>query len=100
MTQRMRKASPEQLLDRVVDRDSFIEFARALADERKEAEQEEQHDPARFQLGGALEWQNGLVSSFLYGALSYFSEKPLHTPEKNPSWKMFADFLYHGKIIE
>jgi hypothetical protein len=98
--QRMRKASPEELLDRVVDRDSFIEFARALAEERQEAEQDEQRNRVRFQLGGAREWQNGNVASFIYGALDYFSEKPLHTPEKEPSWKMFADFFYHGKIIE
>jgi hypothetical protein len=92
--------TPEQLLDLVHDRDSFIEFVRALAEERDEAEKLEQKEPKRYILDGASDWKNGDVASFLYGALDYFSEKPFHSPEKTPSWKMFADFLYHGKIIE
>ena len=46
-----------------------------------------------------MNWQTGDISSFLYAALHYFTEKPFHQPEKMPSWKMFAEFLYFGKII-
>lgn len=96
----MRTASPEELLDSVVDRDSFITFVRALAEEREEAERMEHDEPVRYQLGGAHNWQNGSISSFLYAALDYFEPKPFHQPEAAPSWRMFAEFLFVGKIYE
>ena len=94
----MRTASPEELLDRVVDRKSFIEFAKALAEEREEAERME--EPARYQFGGAHNWQNGSISSFLHASLAYFDSKPFHEPESAPSWTMLAEILYCGKIYE
>ena len=92
--------TPEELLDNVIDRDSFIAFVNALAAEREQAEEMERGEPVRYQLGGAHNWQNGSISSFLYAGLAYFDPKPLHQPEAVPSWKMLADFLYHGKIYE
>jgi len=99
-TQRVRKGSPAELIERVVDRDSFIEFARALAEEREEAEQMERDEPARYQLDGAQDWKNGCISSFLYASLAYFDAKPYHMPESTPSWRMIAELLYCGKIYE
>ena len=91
---------PEDLLHKVEDRDSFITFVRALAAERERAEEMEREDSTRYRLGGALDWQNRDISSFLYAALDYFESKPLHHPEDSPSWRMFAELLYFGKIIE
>lgn len=92
--------SPEDLLDAVVDRESFVAFVRALATEREEAERMERAEPVRYQLGGAINWQNGDISSFLWASLEYFEPGPFHQPEDSPSWKMFAEFLYFGKIYE
>lgn len=100
ITPHMRTTSPEELLDRVVDRKSFVEFVTALAEERGEAEQMERDEPVRHQVGGAHNWQNGSISSFLYASLAYFDSKPFHEPESAPSWKMLADILYYGKIYE
>jgi len=91
---------PEELLDKVVDRDSFIAFVEALAAERAEAMELEKADPKFYCLDGAFNWKNADISSYLYAALSYFHERPLSKPEKTPSWRMFADFLWCGKIIE
>ena len=91
---------PEELLNKVSDRESFIAFVIALAAESEAAEQKERDEPRRYQMGGAHNWQNGTVSSFLYASLAYFDPKPFHKPETAPGWKMFADFLYHGKIYE
>jgi hypothetical protein len=99
-TPRRRKASPEELLDRVADRESFKEFVAALAEERAEAEQMERDEATRYQLGGAHNWQNGSISSFLYSSLAYFDAKPFHEPESVPSWRMLAEILYYGKIYE
>lgn len=92
--------SPEELLEKVIDRESFIAFVESLARERETAEQLEQDEPVRYQLGGAHGWQNESISSFLHGCMNYFDPKPFHQPESSPSWKMFAEFLYHGKIWE
>ena len=88
------------LLDAVVDRESFVAFVTAMAAEREKAEEMERAEPSRYQLGGALGWENGDISSFLYAALVYFESRPYHQPEDSPSWKMFADLLWFGKIYE
>lgn len=93
-------SSPGELLEGVVDRESFIDFVRAFADERAAAERMEREEPVKYQLGGALNWQNGDISAFLYAALNYFERSPVHRPEEIPSWKMLAEFLHFGKIIE
>jgi hypothetical protein len=92
--------TPEELLDRVTDRNSFIAFVSALAAERQEAQRLERQEPIRYQLGGALGWQNGDIASFLEAALCYFESGPYHQPEAVPNWRVFAEFLYCGKIIE
>jgi hypothetical protein len=90
------------LLDRVIDRDSFVRFVQALAKDRELAEQMELSQPARFSLGGARGWQNGDISSFLFACLAYFSPGPLNPREipTIPSWKTLAEFLWVGKIYE
>ena len=92
--------TPEELLDKVSDRDSFIAFVTGLAAEREQAEQMERNEQGRYQLGGAHNWQNRTISSFLYASLAYVDAKPFHEPEAVPSWKMLADVLYHGKVYE
>ena len=92
--------TPAQLLREVRDRESFIAFVRALADERSRAEEIEKTEPKRYSVDGALNWKNADISSFLYAGLDCFTEKPLRPAEKEASWKAFAHFLYCGKIIE
>ncbi len=84
----------------VQDRDTFVAFVQALAEERERAQEIEHADPQRYQLDGAHGWKNGDISSYLYACLDYFNTKPFHQPATEPSWRMFADFLYFGKIIE
>jgi predicted RNA-binding Zn-ribbon protein involved in translation (DUF1610 family) len=92
--------SLEDLLDRVDDRDSFIAFVDAMAAEREEAERMERTERDRYQFGGALDWQNSDISAFLLAALAYFQPSASRKPESTPSWRMFAAFLYFGKIYE
>ncbi len=91
----------EELLDRVSDRATFIAFVSALAAERESAAKIEKDNPKSYIVDGALDWKNGDIPNFLYAALEYFTDGPLREPiPEQPSWKMFADFLYCGKIIE
>jgi hypothetical protein len=71
-----------------------------LASEREDAQRIESENPQSYIVDGAHNWKNAEIGAFLYAALDYFDVKPLHKPEKDPSWKMFAEFLYCGKIIE
>lgn len=87
--------TPEELLEKVCDRESFIRFVEVLAAERERAERLERESGMNYGLGGALGWQNGSISDFLGASLIY-----LLRPESEPSWKMFADMLYFGKIYE
>jgi hypothetical protein len=49
---------------------------------------------------GAHNWKNGDIHGFLYAALQYFSPGPYHQPASEPSWRMFAEMLWFGKIYE
>ena len=71
-----------------------------MADEREAAERIERANPTAYCVDGALNWKNADIASFLYAALDYFEDKPSRTREEKPSWKMLAEFLYCGKIIE
>jgi hypothetical protein len=93
-------ASPEELLEQVTDRDSFIAFVESLAAEREDAAGLERDNPKTYVLDGAHNWKNGDIEGFLYGALQYFDEGPLHKPESEPSWRVFAEILWCGKIME
>jgi hypothetical protein len=88
-------------LDNVKDKETFIVFVRALAEEREQAQKLEREDPVRYQLGGALDWQNSDIASYLWAALEYFEPHPnLEAVEDTPTWQGFAEFLWMGKIYE
>ncbi len=91
--------TPEALLELVHDRNSFVAFVEALANERDAAELLDRSEPVKYQLGGALGWQNGDISNFLFAALNCF-EHPDNCSSVEPSWQLFAEFLYFGKIYE
>jgi len=76
-----------------------IAFVEALADERAEASEFERADPQRYRLDGAHNWKNGSIDGFLYAALRYFEPGPYHQPKSKPSWRVFAEILWCGKII-
>ncbi|MFO0694483.1 MAG: hypothetical protein U0230_13065 [Polyangiales bacterium] len=91
---------PEELLERVVDRESFVLFLRALAEEGASAEEEERAEPERYRVDGARGWKNGDLSGFLFGCLAHFDPKPLHQPGEEASWRALAEVLYAGKVVE
>lgn len=92
---------PEDLLETVHDRDSFIAFVQSLAEERTKANEVEESSPGTYMVDGALGWANGDIQSYLWACLEYFTDGPLkETPSSEPSWRVFAEILYCGKIIE
>ena len=86
------------LLERVVDRDSLIVFVDALAAERADAASLESDEPLRYSLGGANDWANADIPSFLDGACEYLRH---HVSDgETPTWRTIAEFLWCGKIME
>jgi hypothetical protein len=93
--------SPEELLDAVNSRETFLAFVGALIEDRREADAVEASDPQRFRWSGANGWQNGTIAMFLEGALAYVQSP--NWPERQseaPTWKDLAKFLFMGKIYE
>ncbi|KRB98281.1 hypothetical protein [Duganella sp. Root198D2] len=86
--------------DLVHDRDSFLQFAQWLIDDRHEADDVERADPERYKWGGAHGWQNSSIASFLEGAIAGADAQRDWAVGSGPSWKDLAVFLYLGKIYE
>lgn len=95
----MNKPSPESLLDLVSDRETFVAFVQALANEREQAAEIEKENPTRYMVDGALGWKNAEISSFLEACL-YNVEGVCAEASDLPSWRLFAEILYCGKIVE
>jgi len=86
----------DELLDQVIDLKSFIAYAEALAEERREAERIEAGNQY---LCPAPGWNNMAISEFIDAGLSHFDPAPDGTVVECPTWKDLAMFLYYGKII-
>lgn len=99
----MSENSPENLLDQVKDKESFLTFLQALIENREVAEKMERENPKYWQLGGANGWQNSSISAFLEAASCYFDNPNYEhrdVPSPPISWHDLAVFLYFGKIYE
>lgn len=89
----------EKYLDEVNDKESFLAFVKALIAERHEACKIEEANPDRYQLNGALEWNNAGLVDFLDAAVACWEAVPARGPQE-ASWAVFADFQLCGKMYE
>ena len=92
--------SPEELLDKIDSKETFLEFLDAFVSNREEAAALEAKDPTKYQWGGANAWQSSSISSFLCSSRVYFESGPQRHDGADLSWKDLAEFLYFGKIYE
>ncbi len=99
----MDTASDDLDPDAVHDRESFLAFVSALADDRRAAVAAEQVAPSSPfgpQVGG---WENVTIEAFLDAALRWAESTDMGESQglpPGPSWQAFAAFLYCGKIYE
>jgi hypothetical protein len=89
-----------ELLDRVHDRETFLAFAEAFAEERRRVEGIEAADPEAYRWGGAEGWTNNCISLFIEGGLSHFALGPDGSAIESPTWKDLAEFLWCGRFME
>jgi hypothetical protein len=90
-------------LNVVTDESSFLNFARALADDRRASTAAEKLKPSSPYSSDAGGWENVTIEGFLDAAVGWADDTELGKTqgisESNP-WKRFATFLYCGKIYE
>lgn len=89
-----------ELLERVHDRESFLAFAYAFAEDRRRVEAIEAAHPGGYKWGGAEGWINNCISLFIEGGLSHFEPGPDGTVIENPTWRDLAKFLWCGQFME
>ena len=92
----------DDLLEEVVDQDSFLEFARALLADKEDETKKEKLNPSNPYSHGQNGWENSSIEGFLESAVAWaedsnFGEK--FQTQDNP-WRKFALFLNGGKIYE
>jgi len=91
------------ILESVVDKESFLVFAKALVADRIDEVAKENERPSNAYGPGANGWENGTIEHFLDSAISWAEATDVGLTqglEPNNPWKRFAVFLYCGKIYE
>lgn len=94
---------PADLLDQVVDRESFLAFVRALIADRVDEVEKERVQPSSPWGPGANGWENGTIEQYLFAALRWAEATRMGETQglpADPSWRAFAVLLYCGKIYE
>ena len=90
---------PHELLEKVKDEQSFLNFARALQMDRESRE-----GKAIDEFGFSDDWANNSISGFLEGAIAWAEDSDFGIRQdsglETNKWKQFAVFLYCGKMYE
>ncbi len=92
-----------ELLERVKDQETFMVFARALAEDRALAAKAEVGNPAQAYGPDAGGWENRSIEQFLEAAVAWAEGSNFGARQGLDSaspWQKFASFLYCGKIYE
>jgi hypothetical protein len=86
-------------LDKVDDRESFVDFVKALAEDRREKAANEKAYPYGGQPDG---WENSTIEAYLSAAVAWAEDSSGQPAglSREASWRGFATFLYCGKIYE
>lgn len=92
-----------ELLDAVVDEDSFVAFLSALGADRADEVEKEKQNPSSPYGPGANGWENGTIEAFLESASSWAEASKngleLYKKPDNP-WRRCADIIFMGKKYE
>lgn len=85
-------------LDKVNSKDSFLQFAKALKEDKIDEDEKEKAQPSSAYSSGANGWENGSITTFLDAIEAFGKDSELIKEE--PNWKNFALLLYGGKFYE
>jgi hypothetical protein len=95
--------SLQELLERVNSAESLLAFTSALAKDRHDAVVRQRDNPSRPYSPDAGSWVNTSIEAFLESATAWANDTDFGLKQglrtKNP-WRLFAAFLFAGKIYE
>jgi len=89
-------------LEKVKDQKTFIEFAKALQEDKKDENKKEKESPSDPYSHGRNGWENTTIEGYLESAIAWAEDSDFgnRVDKKKNLWKKFAMFLYGGKIYE
>ncbi|MDW7691726.1 hypothetical protein R9C00_16725 [Flammeovirgaceae bacterium SG7u.111] len=87
-----------ELLEKVNSKDTFLQFVKALKDDKIDEDEKEKTNPSSPYSSGANGWENGTISSFLESIEAYGQDS--EQIKEEPNWRNFALLLYAGKLYE
>ncbi|KPN92979.1 DUF7660 family protein [Pseudomonas nunensis] len=93
----------DELLGRVKDEQSFIEFIGALGSDFASERVLEETTPSSPYGPGALGWENGSIDTFLDAAAAWATDSTRSSPPSAPVsnvWQRCASILLAGKFYE
>jgi hypothetical protein len=93
----------DELLERVNDEQSFIEFIEALGSDFASARVLEETTPSSPYGPGALGWENGSIDTFFDAATEWATASTRSFPPSAPVsnvWQRCASILLAGKFYE
>lgn len=88
----------DELIEKVNSKETFLQFVKALKEDKIEEDEKEKSSPSSPYGPGANGWENGTVSTFLDAVVAFGKDSDLIKEE--PNWKNFALLLYAGKFYE
>lgn len=95
--------SLNESLDLVSDSTTFLNFVKQLILDREDEVRKEKLNPQPPYSRGANGWENGSIETFLEAAIAWAEDSDFGERQglssDNP-WRLFAVFLYCGKIYE
>jgi len=92
----------DEYLEKVKDKETFLEFVRALQADKEDEDRKEKENPSNPYSHGWNGWENNTIDGFLESAIAWAEDSNFgDNIEKTENlWKKFALFLYGGKIYE
>jgi len=94
----MQEMNLNELLEKVNSKESFLQFVKALKEDKIGEDKKEKIKPSSPYASGTNGWENGAIPDFLNAIERYGKDSKL--VYKDPSWKTFALLLYAGKFYE
>ena len=86
----------DKLLERVNSKETFLEFIKALKEDKEEEIKKEKVNLSLPYSSGSNGWENGTITDFL-DAMHAFGQD---NDKIQLEWKSFALLLYSGKFYE
>ena len=89
-------------LEKVSDKVSFLAFVRALQADKEDESNKEKMNRSNPYSHGWNGWENNTIEGFLESAIAWAEDSDFgnNIQATDNRWKMFALFLYGGKIYE